>query len=121
MNYKCLGCDTDTGWDGEGLFSYTCACGATIFYRGTMLALPISLVRCMNLGKVLPHLNGLLGESAHTSPLKEVITHVLRAKGCILMEECEKCQKDGTLRRKQAREEHLATMEADFIIRWGGS
>lgn len=117
--YKCLGCDKAIPWDGKCLLSYTCSCGATIFYNEDTQALapPFSLIRSLQAGTALPHLNDLVGESSHTSPPKEQIISELRSKGFIWMEECEQCKNDGTLKRKQDREAHLATLEAESIIR----
>lgn len=120
MGFKCLGCDSIIGWDGECAFSFTCPCGATVFYNeetGAM-AFPYSMLKNLHEGIPLPHLNDLVGESNHTSPLKESFIQELRSKGFIWMEECEQCQKDGTLARKQEREEYLAVQEADRITRY---
>ncbi len=121
MGYKCIGCDKDISWDGIGLFSYTCSCGATIFYNEefALATMPASAVIDILRGLALPHLGDLVGESDYTSPFKEGIIAMLREKGFIWMEECEDCQKDGTLKRKQDREEHLAVMEAERITRMG--
>ena len=120
--YKCIGCDSQIAWDGTGLFSYTCPCGATIFYNEETehIALPASVVIGLSKGQNLPHLGDLVGESDYTSPIKEKLIAELREKGFTLMEECEQCQKDGTLKRKQERENHLALMEAERLIRMGG-
>lgn len=117
--YKCLGCDKSNPWDGKGAFAYTCPCGAAIFYEEDTqaLALPFSLIRSLQAGTALPHLNDLVGESSHTSPFKEQIVSDLRSKGFIRMEECEQCKNDGTLKRKQDREAYLATLEAESILR----
>jgi len=119
MSYKCVGCDKTTGWDGIGAFSYTCLCGATILYNDETgnLAPTYSFVRNPQAGIPLPHLNDLVGESTHTSSTKEQLIKELRDRGYIWMEECEQCQRDGTLKRKQEREKHLATVEAEAIIR----
>jgi hypothetical protein len=119
MGYKCIGCDREIGWDGKALFSYTCPCGATTFYNeeGGMVAPTYSLARNLQLGVPLPHLNNIVGESTYTSTIKEKFIEELRKKGFIWMEECEECQKDGTLRRKQEREKHRAVIEAEAIIR----
>ncbi len=116
--YKCIGCDGQIPWDGTGLFSYTCPCGATIFYNEETggLTLPASVAMGMSKGRSLPHLGDLVGESVFTSPLKEKLIAELREKGFIWMSECEQCQKDGTLKRKQEREKHLALREAERII-----
>lgn len=119
MSYKCIGCDSKIRWDGTGAFSYTCPCGATIFYNeeNGSLAPTFSFVRNLQIGISLPHLNDLVGESTYSSPIKEELIEELRRKGYIWMEECEQCQKDGTLRRKQERENYLVMMEAESIIR----
>ena len=119
MGFKCLGCDRDIGWDGKGMFSYTCVCGSRIFYQmeGKYLAFPSSLILSITAHRQVPHLNYLIGESDFTSPLKEKLIKELRSKGSIWMEECDQCKKDGTLRRKQEREKHLALREAEAIVR----
>lgn len=122
MSFKCLGCDRYIGWDGTGAFSYTCRCGATIFYNDETgaMAFPLSMLRNMSEGTPLPHLNDLVGEANHISPLtlKESVIKELRSKGFIWMEECEQCRKDGTLARKQERERYLAVREAEKIVRY---
>ncbi|TET10081.1 hypothetical protein E3J84_04465 [Candidatus Aerophobetes bacterium] len=119
MSIKCIGCNREIGWDGKGLFSYTCLCGSTIFYDETTghLALPYSLIRTLSQARSLPHLDDLVGESNHTSPFKEMLIAELREKGFIWMRECEQCQKDGALERKLKREEADAVLEAEMIIR----
>ena len=119
MSFKCLGCDRDIGWDGEGMFSYTCVCGSRIFYRVETLsiALPASLVLSIASARQVAHLNHLVGESDFTSPLKERLIEELRSMGFIWMEECDQCKKDGTLARKQKREKYLAVKEAEAIVR----
>lgn len=118
---KCIGCDANIGWDGKGLWSYTCPCGSRIFYNEDtgQLALPASLI--LNLASEnpgpLPHLDDLVGESQHTSPLKERLIAELRQKGFIWMNECEQCKKDGTLQKRLDRETYLALMEVERIIR----
>ncbi len=119
MSFKCLGCDRDIGWDGKGPFSYTCVCGAKVFYRvePMSMAFPGSLVLSFTARRQLPHLNDLVGESAFTSPLKERMIEEFRSKGIIWMEECDQCKKDGTLARKQEREKYLAVREAGAIVK----
>ena len=119
MSIKCIGCNRDIEWDGKELFSYTCPCGATIFYNETNghLALPYSLLLNLSKSASLPHLDDLVGESNHTSPFKEMLITELREKGFIWMRECEQCQKDGTLERKLKGEKVAAVEEAEMIIR----
>ena len=117
--FKCIGCDAQIPWDGTGLFCYTCPCGATVFYNEEIgkITVPASAAIALGRGRSLPHLGYLVGESGYTSPIKEKLIAELREKGFIWMEECEQCQRDGTLKRKQEREKHLALMEAERIIR----
>lgn len=119
MSFKCLGCDCDIGWDGSGLFSFTCPCGSRVLYDSETLriALPSSLVLSLATHRATPHLNYIVGESDSTSPLKERFIEELRRRGFIWMEECEQCKKDGTLARKQEREKYLAVKEAEAIVR----
>ena len=116
--FKCIGCDREIGWDGKGTFSYTCRCGARVFYNQEtgQLAPPVSLVLALHEGRELPHLDGLVGTSNFTSALKERFIAELQGKGAIWMEECEQCQNDGTLERTRAREKRLATQEAERIL-----
>jgi len=117
--FKCIGCDRDIGWDGEGTLSYTCVCGSRIFYQAETLGFvfPASLMLNIAAGRTTPHLGDIVGESDFTSPLKESLIEELRSKGFTWMEECDQCKKDGTLQRKQEREKYLATREAEAIIR----
>lgn len=117
--YKCIGCDSTIGWDGMGSFCYTCPCGATIFCNEDtgQVTMPASVLIGISMGKTTPHLGDLIGESNHTSEIKDRLLSELREKGFIWMEECEQCQKDGTLERKHEREKHLALMEAERVIR----
>jgi len=118
MPFKCIGCDRDIGWDGEGMFSYTCPCGATIFYaEGGRMAYPFSLIRNLQRNRPLPHLDDLVGESDHSSPIKERMIKELREKGFIWMKECDQCLKDGTHQHKLERENYLAIKEAESILR----
>lgn len=118
MSYKCVGCDRDIGWDGKGTLCLTCVCGSHTFYGGDgTLVLPHSLISALYYGSMIPHLDYLVGESDHTSPIKERLITELREKGAVWMEECEQCQKDGTLARRQEREKHLALREAEQIVR----
>lgn len=119
--YKCIGCDNLVSWDGKSTFCYTCGCGATIFYNeeDKHVALPASLIIGMSGGQTLPHLGDLVGESSHTSPIKEKLIAELREKGFVWMHECEQCKKDGTLKRKQERDTHFILMEAERIIHTG--
>jgi len=119
MGYKCIGCDRAIGWDGTRMFSYTCACGAAIFYSEETghIAMPASVVIGISKGRSLPHLDDLVGESNHTSPFKEELITELRGKGFIWMKECKQCQRDGTLERKLKREKAMAVSEAEMIAR----
>jgi len=126
MGYKCVGCDRDIGWDGKGMFSYTCVCGGRILYQVETLsmAFPATMLRSLALaaglratGLPTPHLNDLVGESDFTSPLKERLIVELQNKGFIWMEECDQCKKDGTLAKRQEREKYLALREAETIVR----
>jgi len=116
--FRCIGCDREIGWDGNGAFSYTCPCGSRVFYHKLteQLALPASLVLALHEGRELPHLDGLVGTSNFTSVLKERFIAELQGKGAIWMEDCEQCQNDGTLERSRAREKWLATQEAERVL-----
>jgi len=119
--YKCIGCDSQIPWDGQGLFCYTCPCGATIFYNEEtgQITMPGSVLIGLSIGRTTPHLGDLVGQSDYTSPLKERLIAELRERGFIWMEECEQCQKDGTLKRKQEREDYWTLQEAERIIALG--
>lgn len=120
---KCIGCDREIDWDGIGMFSYTCPCGATIFYdeETEHLFFPLLLARSLQLGSSLPHLNDLVGGSNNTSPIKEQLVKELREKGFIWIEECEQCRKDGTLKSRQEWETYLILEEAEAIIKYGNT
>ena len=63
--YKCVGCDGVISWDGVGMFSYTCPCGATIFYNEETghMTMPGSVAISISKGQSLPHLGDLVGGS----------------------------------------------------------
>ncbi len=115
--FRCIGCDAQISWDGTGMFSYTCSCGATVFRNEEtgQITMPGSVAIGISEGRTTPHLGDLVGESNYTSPIKERLVAELREKGFTWMEECEQCQKDGTLKRKQEREKHLALIEAEHL------
>jgi len=123
--YKCVGCDGAIPWDGIGLLCYTCWCGATLFYETETLKLvmPASLISAIYYSQQLgvkpesPHIDYYLGDSSHTSEIKEAVAKQLLDMGLIWMKDCEQCQKDGTLEKKQKREKHLAVVEAEQILR----
>ncbi len=117
MHYKCMGCDNTIPWDGTGSFSYTCQCRATVFWdeETGSVTMPGSVVIGMSKGRSLPHLDDLVGNSDFTSPRKEAFINELKVKGFIWMEECEQCKKDGTLKRKQAREKYWLMQEAEHL------
>ncbi len=121
MVFKCVGCDSVIVWDGKGLFSYTCPCGARIWYNDEngALALPCSLIFALVSKTGIPHLEFLIGESAHTSPVKEGVTQALVESGAIWMKDCEQCRRDGSYRRKLEREKRIALLEAERIIGHG--
>ncbi len=87
------------------------------------LAMPASLVaaiqtlRCTGVKPEFPHIDYYLGESNHTSDVKVVVAKVLMEIGFTWMEDCEQCQKDGTLERKLKREKQLAVAEAERILK----
>jgi hypothetical protein len=64
----------------------------------------------------IPHLDYLVGTSLHTSLLKTMFVEMVTALGAKWMKDCEKCQKDGTLRKEQEREAHLAVLEVQRIL-----
>jgi len=125
MSYTCVGCGRPIPWDGEGTLCYTCPCGATLFYDTATLKLvmPVSLrfaihkLRQLGVKPEGPHINYYLGDSNHTSEIKDSVAKQLLKIGFIWMEDCEQCQKDGTLARKQEKEKHLAVVEAEQILR----
>ena len=125
MSYKCVGCDRVIPWDGKGTLCYTCPCGATLFYEAETLnpVMPISLITAINKLHELgvkpegPHIDYYLGDSNHTSDIKDLFIKVLLEMGFIWMKDCEQCQKDGTLARKLEREKHLAVVEVEQMLR----
>lgn len=120
--WKCIGCDSPIPWDGKGTFSYTCRCGARIFYdyENMALALPSCLVIARNARKGnIPHLDGLIGRSDHASLIKAEMAARLVGLGAIWMKDCQQCRSDGTYQREIEREQHLAILEAERIVRNG--
>lgn len=117
--YTCVGCNSPIPWDGTGLFSYTCRCGATIFWNEEtgQVALSASVIIGISKGQTLPHLDDLVGNSNFTSPKKTGVSNELAQKGFIWMRECEQCRTDGTLARRQAQEKYLIMQEAERIIK----
>lgn len=112
--FHCIGCGGKIPWDGQGLFSYTCPCRATIFVNDESgnLALPCSLVIGVSKGTPLPHLDSLVGTSDYTSPEKERLIAELQDKGSIWMEECPQCRVDGTWERTMRHRERDKALEA---------
>ena len=103
---KCLGCGSDIGALGDTVvLSYTCPCGATIFYEpplhfqtgslfvkeGVKILIPISLPRSIVEKRDLPHLDYYLGKSAHTNEDKERFIEILRGLGAVWSWECQEC------------------------------
>lgn len=125
MSYKCVGCDGTIPWDGIGTLCYTCQCGATLFYETETLrlAMPASLISAiyhlqqLGIKPESPHIGYYLGDSDYTGELKDAVIKQLLEIGFIWMEDCEQCQKDGTLARKLEREKHLAVTEAERILK----
>ncbi len=90
---KCLGCGSEIGWDGKGIFAYTCPCGATVFYdEGKSISPPASLIMAFAGKRELPHIDYYLGKSDHVSPEKEELYNLLRGKGAIWSWACEECR-----------------------------
>lgn len=107
---KCLGCDRNIVWDGEGPFAYTCVCDATIFYdenNARLLILPSSLlmvieqrllgemwscIKGIEISNEIPHTDYYLGKSAHWSKGKQEMYDYLRKKGAIWSWQCPKCR-----------------------------
>jgi len=101
---KCLGCDRDIPWDGEGLFAYTCPCGATVFYDEKGLAVPASLVRALYEGRPLPHIDYYVGISDHMSEIKKEFIAELRRRGAVWSWECGECREKFLKRKRMERE-----------------
>lgn len=90
--YHCVGCGVELAWDGKGLFSYTCPCGATLFAdENHRFAFPASLIIGLYEGRELPHIDYYLGWSNYTSEEKEAAYKFLREKGACWSWECDKC------------------------------
>ena len=119
MSWRCIGCDSQIGWDGEGTLCYTCPCGGHIFYddKSARLAPPASLVIAIHEKRDLPHLDYLVGKSDFTSPLKERLIEELKSLGAIWMKDCKQCQEDGTYQRTLDREKAEIMFEAEMILR----
>ena len=121
LDMKCVGCDAAIPWDGRSLFAYTCPCGATVFYDSDMsqIAMPASVVLAMAGNRPLPHLEFLIGESRHTSEIKDRVRERFIEKGAIWMKDCERCLNDGTYQKKLDRDKKMAISEAERICRYG--
>lgn len=119
MSFRCVGCNTSIGWNGQGILCYTCPCGSHTFYNDeTMkLVLPGSLVLAIYKERGLPHLDYLIGESDFTSPLKERLVEELKTEGAIWMKDCKQCLEDGTYQRRLDIEKALAILEAETILK----
>lgn len=120
MAYRCLGCDTPIGWDGKGMFSYTCPCGSRVFYNEETQALAMPSSILIALDKKTPitaHLDFIVGTSPMSYLMKDAVIAVLKAQGAIWMKDCEKCLKDGTYQKELDRQTRLALDEADEIVR----
>ena len=123
MSFRCIGCDHQIPWDGKGLFFYTCACRSAIFYNeeSRQVSLPASVAIGISLGSSVPHLDDLVGSSSYTSPAKEELIAKLKVMGFIWMRECEQCQKDGTLKKRQEREAYWTAFEIEHHLGQKGS
>jgi len=87
------------------MFSYTCACGANIFWSKEtgQITMPASVALGMAKEQTLPHLDDLVGNSDFSSPRKTQLISELRDKGFIWMRECGQCRADGILERREWR------------------
>ncbi len=103
--FRCMGCNAQIPWDGTGMFSFTCSCGATIFLseETSQVALPVAVALGISEGRTTPHLDDLVGNSDFSSIVKTQIIGELRDKGFTWMRECEQCRTDGTLEHREWR------------------
>jgi len=119
--YKCIGCDRPapdlTRQEGKVVY-YSCPCGGCIFYREDWtLYIPISILQALQGKAPFPHLDQILGNSLHTSDIKEAFTIALLEEGAIWMKDCEECRANGNLDKAYALEKFLAVQEAESILR----
>lgn len=121
MSWRCVGCNSEIGWDGKGTLCYTCRCDGHTFYNDEtgQFAPPSSLIIAIYEKRDLPHLDYLIGKSDFTSPLKEKLIEELRSLGAVWMKECPQCLADGTYQRMLDREKALALFEAEAIVKHG--
>lgn len=99
--YHCCGCGRPIPWDGTGLFSYTCRCGATIFAdQNHKPAFPASLIIAIHEKREIPHIDYYLGFSNYVSVEKQALYEEFRKLGCLWSWECSRC-KDRFLERKR--------------------
>jgi hypothetical protein len=121
MSYRCVGCDAEIGWNGEGTLCYTCRCDGHIFYNTEtgQLVLPSSLIIAIHEKRDLSHLDYLIGKSDFTSPLKERLIEELKSLGAIWMKDCPQCLSDGTYQRVLDREKAAVLFEAEAILKYG--
>ena len=103
QKFHCIGCGRSIPWDGKGLFSYTCGCGATIFANDEHIpALPASLVLAIHAGRKPAHIDYYLGISNYASAEKQWMYEELKKHGAVWSWECEEC-KDRFLKLKKAQ------------------
>lgn len=95
--FHCIGCNNSIPWDGKCVMCYTCPCGATVFYRGNELIVPVSLKRYLFLSrtqKLQPrHIDYYVGRSSFTSERKEQFIKELEGYGLTWSKDCPECLK----------------------------
>ena len=96
MSYHCVGCGAPSGWDGQGMWAATCACGAIMLSPDTedsQHTFPASLILNTIKKEDVPHIDYYLGLSDYESAEKLAMIKVLRDMGSIYSWECNKCIK----------------------------
>jgi len=106
MTFHCVGCGIEIAWDGTGLWSYTCPCGATLFAdENHQFAFPASLIIGLHEGRELPHIDYYLGFSNYISEEKQQAYEFLKSKGAIWSWDCPQCR-ERYLERKRMQIQH---------------
>lgn len=110
--FHCVGCGGSIPWDGTGLFSYTCSCGATLFAdQSHRLSFPASLIMAIHEKRKIPHIDYYLGFSNYISEEKQACYEELRKLGAIWSWECSQCKERYLKRKKMQIQNNLIRME----------
>ena len=91
--YHCVGCGNPVAWDGKGVFSYTCPCGATLFAdENGKIIMPYSLIKAIIEHREPRHIDYYVGKSNYISLEKLKVIKMLQQLGACWSWECPKCK-----------------------------